>query len=68
MLADAFTDRTILVSVMAANNEIGVLQPIERDCRAWRTSRGVLVHTDAVQAIGKVPFNVVELPASTWRR
>ena len=59
VLAEAFTDRTILVSVMAANNEIGVLQPM-KEIAALAHSRGVLVHTDAVQAIGKVPFNVVD--------
>ena len=56
-LAEALTSRTVLVSVMAANNEIGVVQPlaeIGRLCRA----RGVLLHTDAVQALGKVPFDV----------
>jgi cysteine desulfurase len=56
-LERALTDRTILASVMAANNEIGVLQPIAeigRICRA----RGVLYHTDAVQAVGKVPIDV----------
>ena len=60
-LRDAITDRTILVSVMAANNEIGVLQPIAA-IGAIARERGVLVHTDAVQAIGKVPFDVSELP------
>ena len=59
VLAEAFTDRTILVSVMAANNEIGVLQPM-KEIAALAHSRGVLVHTDAVQAIGKIPFNVVD--------
>jgi cysteine desulfurase len=58
-LADAITARTILVSVMAANNEIGVLQPI-KEIAAIAHERGVLMHTDAVQAIGKVPFSVVE--------
>ena len=60
-LRDAITDRTILVSVMAANNEIGVLQPIAA-IGAIARERGVLVHTDAVQAIGKVPFDVSTLP------
>jgi cysteine desulfurase len=60
-LRDAITDRTILVSVMAANNEIGVLQPIAAIGTIAR-ERGVLVHTDAVQAIGKVPFDVSKLP------
>ncbi len=55
--AAALTDQTVLASVMAANNEIGVLQPIgalSRVCRA----RGVWLHTDAVQAAGRVPFDV----------
>jgi len=58
---DAITDRTILVSVMAANNEIGVIQPIAA-IGAIARERGVLVHTDAVQAVGKVPFDVSTLP------
>ena len=58
-LAEAITDRTILVSVMAANNEIGVLQPM-KEIAALAHSRGVLVHTDAVQAVGKIPFNVAD--------
>jgi cysteine desulfurase len=58
-LKRALDDKTILVSIMAANNEIGVLQPI-REIGALCHERGVLFHTDAVQAIGKVPFNVVQ--------
>ncbi len=56
-LQRAITDRTLLVSIMAANNEIGVVQPlaeIGRLCRA----RGVLFHTDAAQAAGKIPLDV----------
>jgi cysteine desulfurase len=56
-LKSAFTDRTILVSIMAANNETGVLQPMEEIGRLCR-ERGVLFHSDAVQALGKVPLNV----------
>jgi len=56
-LRAAITDRTILVSIMAANNEVGVLQPIAGIGRITR-ERGVLFHTDAVQAAGKVPFDV----------
>lgn len=56
-LKDAFTDRTVLVSIMAANNETGVLQPIEEIGRLCR-ERGVLFHSDAVQALGKVPLDV----------
>ena len=56
-LKDAFTDQTVLVSIMAANNEIGVLQPVEEIGRLCR-DRGVLFHSDAVQALGKVPLDV----------
>jgi cysteine desulfurase len=56
-LKRALDDQTILVSVMFANNEIGVLQPIAEIGKLCR-ERGVLFHTDAVQAIGKVPVNV----------
>src|SRR3954464_5149079 len=54
----AMDDKTILVSVMAANNEIGVLQPI-REIGKICHEKGVLFHTDAVQIIGKAPFNVI---------
>jgi cysteine desulfurase len=56
-LRKAVGDRTILVSVMAANNEIGVLQDVDAIGRFCR-ERGVLFHTDAAQAAGKVPFRV----------
>jgi len=56
-LREAFTHQTILVTIMAANNEIGVLQPIEEIGRLCR-ERGVLFHSDAVQALGKVPLTV----------
>ncbi len=51
------TDKTILVSVMLANNEIGAVQPLEEIGKITR-ERGVLFHTDAVQGIGKVDFDV----------
>jgi cysteine desulfurase len=57
-LKRAMDDKTILVTIMAANNEIGTLQPIEEIGKLCH-ERGVLFHTDAVQAIGKVPFNVI---------
>jgi cysteine desulfurase len=57
MLASAITDKTILISLMYANNEIGVIQPVAEIGRIAR-ARGVLFHTDGVQAIGKVPVNV----------
>jgi len=56
-LKRALDDKAILVSIMFANNEIGVLQPIAEIGKLCR-ERGVLFHTDAVQAIGKVPVNV----------
>src|SRR5207302_7575034 len=56
-LAGAITDRTILVSIMAANNEIGVLQDVAAVGRLCR-ERGVLFHTDATQAVGKVSFDL----------
>ena len=59
-LERAVTERTALVSVMAANNEIGVLQPI-KDAAAIAHAKGAWFHTDAVQAAGKVPFDVEAL-------
>lgn len=56
-LENAITDKTILVSVMWANNEIGVIQPM-REISALVRSKGVLFHTDATQAVGKIPVDV----------
>jgi cysteine desulfurase len=56
-LRAAVTDRTVLVSVMAANNEIGVLQPLGEIGAIARAS-GALLHTDAAQAAGKIPIDV----------
>lgn len=56
-LKEAITDKTILVSIMHANNEIGVVQPI-REIGALCESRGVLLHTDATQTVGKIPVDV----------
>jgi len=61
-VAAALDDRTLLVSVMAANNEIGVLQPLAAIARVCR-ERGVLFHSDAAQAIGKVDFDVASIGA-----
>jgi cysteine desulfurase len=57
ILEKAFRDDTILVSVMAANNEIGVLQPLGEIGQRCR-DRNVLFHSDAAQAIGKIPLDV----------
>ena len=54
---EALTDRTILVSLMLANNEIGTIQPLTAIGEVCR-ERGVLFHTDAVQGFGKIPFDV----------
>jgi cysteine desulfurase len=59
-VADAITDRTTLVSVMHANNEIGTIQPVEEIAKVCRI-RGVAFHTDAVQTLGHLPFDVDEL-------
>jgi cysteine desulfurase len=56
-LKRALDDKTILVTIMAANNEIGVLQPIPEIGKLCR-ERGVLFHSDATQAVGKIPVDV----------
>jgi cysteine desulfurase len=56
-LKRAFDEKTILVSIMFANNEIGVVQPVAEIGKLCR-ERGVLFHTDGVQAAGKIPVNV----------
>jgi cysteine desulfurase len=57
-LRAAITDKTILISIMYANNEIGVLQPVAEIGKIAK-ERGVLFHSDAVQAAGKVPVDVI---------
>jgi cysteine desulfurase len=59
MLREAITDKTILISIMYANNEIGVIQPVAEIGKIAK-SRGVLFHSDATQAIGKVPVNMLK--------
>ena len=59
-LRNAITDRTILVSIMFANNEIGTIQPIKEIGEICREKK-VLFHTDAVQAVGNVPIDVKEM-------
>src|SRR6266516_2614978 len=59
-LKAAISDKTILITIMAANNEIGVIQPLA-GIGAIAKEKGILFHTDAVQMAGKVPFNVNDL-------
>jgi cysteine desulfurase len=61
-IAATITERTILISVMHANNETGVIQPLEEIGRIAR-ERGILLHTDAVQSVGKVAIDVGTLGA-----
>jgi len=58
----AITQRTVLVSIMHANNEVGTIQPIE-DCARIAHEHGVLFHTDAAQSVGKVSTRIDELGA-----
>ena len=60
LIEKAFRPETVLVTIMLANNETGVLQPIEKVSRMTR-ERGINFHTDAVQAVGKMPVSVNEL-------
>jgi cysteine desulfurase len=59
-IAAAITDRTILISVMHANNETGMIQPLAEIGEIAR-SRGIVFHTDGVQSVGKIPVNVRDL-------
>jgi cysteine desulfurase len=59
-VAGALRPETVLVSLMLANNEVGTLQPVAEVARLCR-DRGVLVHTDAAQALGKIPVDVEQL-------
>ena len=59
-LKDALTDKTILISIMAANNEIGTIQPIKEIGRLAK-EKGIIFHTDATQAVGKIPIHVEEM-------
>ncbi|MDR2416989.1 MAG: IscS subfamily cysteine desulfurase [Holosporales bacterium] len=60
VLQQALTEETLLVSIMAANNEIGVIQPI-REIGALCREYGVFFHTDAAQAFGKIPLDVDDM-------
>ena len=60
-MASAITDKTILISMMWANNETGMIFPVE-EVAAIAKERGILFHTDAVQAIGKVAIDLTKTP------
>jgi len=57
---DAVNERTILITIMHGNNETGVIEPLPAICAVGR-NLGVLVHTDAVQTVGKIPFDVQDV-------
>ncbi len=57
-LEEAITDKTILISIMYANNEVGVIQPV-REIAAIAKKHGILFFTDATQAVGKIPVDVL---------
>ena len=59
-IAAATTDKTVLVSIMAANNEIGTVQPIKSIGKMCK-EKGILFHTDAVQVVGKMPVDVEDM-------
>lgn len=59
-LEDAITDKTILISIMLVNNEIGTIEPV-KEAAAIARKHQILFHTDAVQALGNVPIDVKEL-------
>lgn len=59
-LREAITDRTILISLMAANNEVGVVNPT-REIGRIAKEKGILFHSDATQAVGKIPIHVAEM-------
>ncbi len=56
----AITDKTVLISIIHANNEVGTIQPV-REIGEIARDRGVLFHTDSVQSVGKIPVNVDDL-------
>jgi len=59
-LKEAITDKTVLISIMFANNEVGSIQPV-KEIAAIAKEKGILFHTDAVQALGNVPIDVKDL-------
>jgi cysteine desulfurase len=60
VVADSITPDTVLITVMLANNDVGTIQPVREIAKVAR-QKGILIHTDAVQAVGKIPVDVREL-------
>ena len=60
LVRDAIKDNTVLISIMLANNETGVIQPVE-EISAVAKEKGITFHTDAVQGVGKIPVDVEKL-------
>lgn len=60
VLADSIDNDVILISIMLANNEVGTIQPVQEAAKLAK-SRGILFHTDAVQAAGRIPIDVREM-------
>ncbi|MCA1840136.1 MAG: cysteine desulfurase, partial [Actinobacteria bacterium] len=60
-LESALSPETVLVSVMLANNEVGTIQPLEEIVKIVRNNSRARIHTDAVQALGKIPLDVEQL-------
>ncbi|MEJ2246663.1 MAG: cysteine desulfurase family protein, partial [Acidobacteriota bacterium] len=59
-IADAIREKTILISVMHANNETGIIQPVE-EIQKLAQKHGIVMHTDAVQSVGKIPVSVKDM-------
>nr|WP_235440089.1 cysteine desulfurase family protein [Paenibacillus sp. DMB20] len=64
-IADAIRENTVLITIMFGNNEVGTVQPI-REIGELAKSRGIVFHTDAVQALGTEPISCTDLPVDLW--
>ncbi|MBT8762388.1 cysteine desulfurase [Desulfohalobiaceae bacterium Ax17] len=62
VLKESCTEKTKLISIMLANNEVGTIQPL-KEITSWAREKNILVHTDAAQATGKIPVDVQDLGA-----
>ena len=64
-IADAIRENTVLITIMFGNNEVGTVQPI-REIGELAKSRGIVFHTDAVQALGTEPISCTDFPVDLW--